>query len=212
VVEGSNGFPADVGFDLATGWGTPVGEILVPALAAAPPGSCAPVFTCTIPAGPRSDGCLLQWLLPDVLLEIGSKGTPTRTQRCRDGDTCDADGIVNKSCTINVALCTNLVDPRLLKREGGRACVPGALGTPRIVRPRLTSGPVGSANRRRLEASLAALPQSPLTVRDACTTQTTVEIPVPNGSSFGTAVLRASVPARGRSVHAKVMVVCERSL
>jgi hypothetical protein len=122
------------------------------------------------------------------------------------------DGIVNKSCTLDVALCTNVVDPRLRKKEGGRACAPQSLGTPRIVRPRLTSGPVGSANRRRLEASLAALPQSPLTVRDACTTPTTVEIPVPNGSSFGTAILRASVPLQGRSVPAKVMLVCERSL
>jgi hypothetical protein len=211
VVTGSNGFAAAPGFDLATGWGSPVGELVVPALAAAEPRSCEPPYTCSIPGGPRADGCLLQWLLPDVPLEIGSRGLPTRTQRCRDGDPCDLDGAVNKSCTIAVSLCFNVLDPRLRREDGRRACAPRLLGSPRIVRPRDTSGPVGVANRRRLEATLAMLP-APIKVRDACTAPTTVEIPVPIGSSFGSVVLQATVPRKRRVAKAKTTLVCERVL
>jgi hypothetical protein len=159
-----------------------------------------------------ADGCLLQWLIPEVPLDIGSRGLPTRTQRCRDGDACDLDGAVNKSCTIAASLCLNVLDPRLRTEQGLRACRPRVLGAPRIVRPRDTSGPVGVANRRRLEASLGTLPAAPISVRDSCTAPASVEIPVPIGSSFGTAALRATTQLKRRVAKAKMTLVCERAL
>lgn len=212
VTTGSNGFAAGPGFDLATGWGSPVGEVVIEALAAAEPRSCEPSYACSIPGSPFADACLLQWLLPDVSLDIGERGLPTRRQRCRDGDPCDLDGVVNKACTIAVALCLNVVDPRLRRESGGRACLPRVLGAPRIVRPRDTSGPIGVANRRRLEASLGTLPPAPIGVRDSCTAAATVEIPVPVGSSFGTTTLRATAPLKRGAARAKLTLVCERDL
>jgi len=212
VTTGSNGFAAGPGFDLATGWGSPIGEIVVPALATAERRSCEPPYTCSIPGGPLAEGCLLQWLLPDVPLEVGSGGLPLRSQRCRDGDACDLDGLVNKSCTIATALCVNVLDPRLRTKQGFRACLARTLGTPRIVRPRETAGPVGVANRRRLEASLGTLPAAPISVRDSCTAPASVEIPIPIGSSYGTLALRATAPLKRRGAKAKVTLVCERAL
>jgi len=212
VVDGSNGFAALPGFDLATGWGTPIAEQLVPALAAAGASECEPAFACTIPGASAADGCLVQWRLPGMSLAMGARDLPARRQRCRDGEACDLDGVVNKSCTIGVSLCVNVVDPRLRTKRGARACTPRPVGTPRIVRPGEASGPIGVANRRRLEESLATLPPPPIAGRDTCTAPVPVDVPVPVGSSYGTATLRVTAAQKHRPAKAKVTLVCERVL
>jgi hypothetical protein len=212
VVDGSNGFAALPGFDLATGWGTPIAEQLVPALAAAGASECEPAFACTIPGASAADGCLVQWRLPGMSLAMGARDLPARRQRCRDGEPCDLDGVVNKSCTIGVSLCVNVVDPRLRTKRGARACTPRPVGTPRIVRPGEASGPIGAANRRRLEESLATLPPPPIAGRDTCTAPVPVDVPVPVGSSYGTATLRVTAAQKHRPAKAKVTLVCERVL
>jgi hypothetical protein len=212
VADGSNGFAALPGYDLATGWGTPVAEQLVPALAAAEAPRCEPAFACTIPSAPAANGCLVQWRLPDMSLATGGRGLPTRRQRCRDGDPCDLDGIVNKSCTIGVSLCLNVVDPRLRTKRGARACTPRVLDAPRIVRPGAASGPIGEANRRRLEESLVTLPPPPIVGRETCTATVPVDVPVPVGSGYGTATLRATAAQKQRLAKAKITLVCERVL
>jgi hypothetical protein len=212
VVLGSNGFAALPGFDLATGWGSPVADVLVPQLAALGPSPCQPSFACTVPGTPAADGCLLQWQLPDVALAAGANDLPARKQRCRDGDPCDLDGVVNKSCTIAVSLCANVVDPRLVTKRGTPACEPRPITTPRIVRPGVASGPVGEANRSRLEQSLSSLPPAPVSGRETCTAAVPIEIPVPVGSSYGTATLRASTTAKRRAGKAKLTLQCTRVL
>lgn len=212
VLDGTNGFPAASGFDLATGWGTPVAERLVPALAHAAPPACEPAFACSVPGAPAADGCLLEWRLPGVTLAATAKGLPKNRQRCRDGEACDLDGLVNKSCTIAAALCVNVVDPRLRTRRDERACAPRPLNALRIARPRAASGPAGAANRARLETSLASLPPSPIAVRESCTDTIPIEVPVPIGSSFGEMTLRAAATQQQRGVRAKVTLVCERTL
>jgi hypothetical protein len=212
VVDGSNGFAALPGFDLATGWGSPIADALVPALAELGPSPCQPSFACTVPGMPAADGCLLQWQLPDVPLEAGGQELHARKQRCRDGEACDLDGLVNKSCTMRVALCANVVDPRLRTKRGLRACSPRPITTPRIVRPGATSGPIGEGNRERLEQSLEVLPPPPIAGRETCTAPVSIEVPVPVGSSYGQAVLRASTIAKRRTGKAKVTLVCERVL
>jgi hypothetical protein len=212
VLGGTNGFPAAPGFDLATGWGTPIADRLVPALAQAAPPACEPAFACSVPGTPAADGCLLEWRLPGVTLAATAKGLPKSRQRCRDGEACDLDGVVNKSCTIAAALCVNVVDPRLRTRRDERACTPRPLDALRVTRPRAASGPAGAANRARLEAGLAGLPPSPITVRESCTNTIPIEVPVPIGSSFGEMTLRAAATQRRGRVKTKVTLVCERTL
>ena len=40
-------------------------------------------------------------------------GNASNAARCRDGAPCDADGVVNDSCTFPFGVCLNVVDPRL---------------------------------------------------------------------------------------------------
>jgi hypothetical protein len=145
-------------------------------------------------------------------LATGANELPARKQRCRDGDPCDLDGLINKSCTIAVSLCANLVDPRLRTKRGTPACEPRPLTTPRITRPGAASGPVGEANRSRLEQSLSSLPPAPISERETCTAAVPIEVPVPVGSSYGTATLRASATAKRRAAKAKLTLLCERVL
>ncbi|HWP65119.1 MAG TPA: S53 family peptidase [Candidatus Limnocylindria bacterium] len=211
VVEGSNGFPALPGYDLATGWGSPMAETLVPALASAERPRCEPAWACSVPGTPQSSGCLLEWQLPGMELAVGASGLPTRKQRCRDGEPCDLDGVVNKSCTIDVALCLNLVDPRLRTKRGLRACLPRPLGTPKILRPGPASGHFGIANRGRLQEAARRFPPPPISTREACTLPVPIEVPIGVGSSYGTATLRAATGGK-RGGKAKVTLRCERVL
>src|SRR5262245_25121179 len=87
-------------------------------LLASAPGS--PVHA-LIPGGRvRASDCLAEWRVGGRSV-ASSRGT--RTLDCQDGDpSCDADGTVNGSCTMNVSVCTLQHDPSIPE------CVaPGAL-------------------------------------------------------------------------------------
>jgi hypothetical protein len=72
ITSGSNGYPATVGYDLATGWGSPTGAALINALASS--GGQQPSFT--LSATPAS-----------VTISQGSSGTSTITVTPVDGFT-----------------------------------------------------------------------------------------------------------------------------
>jgi len=59
-------------------------------------------------------GCQAQWLLQVTEPDTDKKGKPSRKQTCVDGDfRCDADGMVNHSCSFLMSPCVNVADDDL---------------------------------------------------------------------------------------------------
>src|SRR5207249_12265422 len=86
VTEGTNGgFAAGSGFDLATGWGSPIIDALSPALGGGG-GPCLPESECLVPGtgGPRRS-CAAQWLGEATPLGPRPAGIPRLRQLCRVG-------------------------------------------------------------------------------------------------------------------------------
>lgn len=186
-LDGSIGFAAATGFDLATGWGTP----LVDALAAGleDPGVCEPMAACLVPgAGSKRNACAAEWLVE--MRDLATRdGLPRAAQTCRDGDPgCDADGAPDGRCTVNVALCLNVFDlrPALLDGRGLPACEPGLVRRVRLEAPAATGTLLAAENRAALLAALGALPELPTRLRAACTATVPVIVPVRDRPGGGT--------------------------
>lgn len=59
-------------------------------------------------------GCQAEWLVQVVDPDTDKKGKPTQKQKCIDGDfRCDADGLINDSCSILMSPCFNVPDDDL---------------------------------------------------------------------------------------------------
>jgi kumamolisin len=200
VLAGSNGYPASEGFDLATGLGSPLAEPFTAALAAAT-SACEPLWPCLVPGRPLRRACLAGWKVSATPLATRRDGVPKRVQTCRDGaPSCDLDGLADGRCVLEVSLCLNGADPRL------SGCAGQAVDRVRLRAP--ARGGAGAADRARLEASLARLPDLPTDLREACGAPARVEIPLGRRGRAGRRVLRASVRSGGRGSRAVVKLKC----
>lgn len=211
VTSGSNGFPAHAGFDLATGWGSPIADAFADGLADVPAGACDQDLDCMVPgAGGRRRSCLGEWLVEHAdLARTAARGsyptgTPAAAQTCRDGEAaCDADGTADGTCTIRVALCVSVADARARDRRGRLRCVPRPARNVRLVVPRPgDTEPAAASNRQALTAAIGQLPAEPAGLRDACTASVPVSVPV--GTRM---LLKARVQAGGGAV-ARVTLGC----
>jgi hypothetical protein len=194
VVLGDNGgFLATPGFDLATGWGSPLGGPLAEALGT--PGLCEPAIGCLVPArGARRRACAGEWLVEQTVFDA-QRGLPGPRQTCTDGDPgCDADGRADGRCTVNVALCLNVFDFRILTSRGIPACQPGAVRGIRLVSPRARRhDAIARANRAALAQALAGLPDFPIVLDAACTATVPIVVPVETQGTTGRQRLHAAV-------------------
>jgi hypothetical protein len=206
VTRGSNGYPATAGFDLASGWGTPLASALVEALATAPAEPCDTPLACFVPGtGGRRRRCLGGWVVEHTALRRSGRGIPRRRQVCRDGDpACDADGRVDGRCVVRVAMCANVFDARDPAPDGLSHCTTRPLRRVELLTPR----PRGTGERglaaADLEGALASLPL-PDDRAGACTATVPVAVPVGPGGLR----LVARVRAQGARTRAAVRLVCE---
>jgi len=208
-LDGGLGFAAATGFDLATGWGTPLSDALAAALAG--PGRCEPLMDCLVPgAGSPRRRCAGEWLveMPDLAMR---RGLPQALQVCRDGDpSCDVDATRDGRCTVNVALCLNVFDPRpaLLDRRGLPACEPGLVRDVRLRAPEASARtPYAAENRAALLDALGALPELPTRLRAACTATVPVIVPLEGEGGRGTRLV-ARVGRRVGSATARLKLRC----
>jgi len=206
VTAGSNGiFAAGPGFDLATGWGSPI----VDALAAAVPHAavCDQIESCVVPAnGGRRRACTGEWLIEGSALARRRRGgIPLARQKCRDGDpACDADGTADGRCTIPVALCVNVVDARRTFAGHHPACEPGSIRRIRVLAP----SRAGDANRAAVGAAIAGLPELPLGLRDACSQTVPIVVPAHAGRHPGRVRLAVRVTGSEATVTARATLLC----
>ncbi len=214
VVTGENGFPATPGFDLATGWGSPIADRLAAAIVATADGPCEPGLDCLVPApGPVNRSCLGQWLVELDEPQRNARGIPVRRQTCRDGDpACDRDGQIDGRCTVNVALCANVFDVRSLGRDGLPRCPTGEIRGVRLLQPG-TRGRVATRVRagQDLGSAFRALPALPSMLDGICTARVPVEVPLRGDGRPGRLTLRARVRgAGGTQARPSVTLVCEK--
>jgi kumamolisin len=191
---GTISFAAGPGFDLASGWGTPIADALAAAVGS--PGRCEPAVGCLVPArGRRRRACIGEWLVEQSVFATRGE-LPHSEQTCRDGDPqCDVDGTADGRCTINVALCVNAIDFRLVRstRRGTTlACRPTRVRAIRLRSPRSRT-PLDSANRAALDDALGALPALPTDLANACTATVPVVVPVAGPEGPGRTRLRARI-------------------
>jgi hypothetical protein len=213
AVQGGPGFAAGPGFDLATGWGTPLVGPLAAALGG--PGRCEPELACLVPApGPRRQACAAEWLVEHATAP-GSRALPPASVVCRDGDPqCDADGSIDGQCTVNVGLCLNVLDtrPAMLDRQGFPACEPAGARGVTLVGPRGdASDPFARSNRAAFAAALDGLPTFSTTLRTACTTTVPLRVPVRPAGSRRTTRLRAQVARAGGNTSTRLRLRCTAS-
>jgi hypothetical protein len=212
VVSGNNGYPAGPGFDLASGWGSPVADRLVTALGDEPADTCEPGIDCLVPApGPVQRRCLGQWLVDMDGLARGRNGAPRRRQMCRDGDpSCDTDGQADGHCTIDVALCLNVFDVRAIGRDGLPRCPTTEIRGVRLLSPG-RSGRVSTRTRagEDLGTAFRALPALPTLLDGACTARVPVVVPLHESGRPGRLTLRARVRGANGAARPAVTLVCE---
>ena len=120
---------------------------------------------------------------------------PRIRQVCRDGDpACDADGVADGQCTVNVALCLNVLDERFLGSRGAATCQPDVVGRVSLAAPGVSRRRAAvTADRRALRAAIRALPQLPTALRNECTATVPVVVPAGPDAAPGRVRLRASV-------------------
>src|SRR5437763_2799821 len=83
-------------------------------------------------AGPTTTDCFIGW-----------SGLPALTASCTDGDSCDADGKADGTCTFPLSACVNV--------PGVAGCAPGSLDGAPTVKPSSTP------TAQQLASALAAL-------------------------------------------------------
>ena len=211
VTEGTNGlFAAGPGFDLATGWGSPIIDALAAALGGGS-GPCVPESDCLVPGtGGRARSCAGEWLVEATSLARRPSGVPRIRQACRDGDpACDADGTVDGQCTVNVALCLNVLDERFLDSNGGAVCRPDVVGPVGLLAPFASRRrPVLTDDRRALRAAIRALAELPTARRGECTATVPVVVPAGTDARPGRVRLSASVTGSRASSVARATLLC----
>jgi subtilase family serine protease len=212
ITQGSNGFPAGVGFDLATGWGAPLIDALAANLQAGR--VCDTTIDCLVPGrGSAHDACAGEWLVEHRALATNRRGLPRAVQSCRDGDfACDADGTADGRCTFNVALCLNVFDFRRLVHRGQLVvprCSPGRVKRVHLLAPKASLTSIQqNENRDTLLTAIASLPDLPTGFVSVCSATVPVIVPLPGPGSKGRLTLRTRVTG-SRSTTAKVTLRCK---
>jgi len=203
------GFAAGPGYDLASGWGVPIAEPLAAAIGI--PGRCEAPIACLVPGGGTANGCAGEWLLEWDRFTVRGNGVPSGRQRCRDGDpACDADGNADGRCTFRVALCLNVYDFRVLRRDrSAPRCPRRRIRGVQLVEPKPSAAdPLAADNHRTLAAALGALPAFPTRLENACTASVPLVVPLRDGRA-GRTRLRARIrTSRGR-VTSRITLFCD---
>jgi hypothetical protein len=206
-----DGFLAGPGFDLASGWGAPLAAPLAEALGS--PGRCEPAVGCQIPArGGRRHACTGEWLVEQGVFAT-RRGLPRPTQTCRDGDPhCDVDGTPDGRCTINVALCLNTVDFRLVRSTLAGTELACRLARVRHVRLRSPRerrrAPLDAVNETTLRAAIDALDPLPTDLAGGCTATVPIVVPVDGPEGPGKTRLRARIIHSRGATSARVTLRC----
>jgi hypothetical protein len=212
AVAGSGGFAAGPGFDLATGWGTPMADALADALTG--PGICEPDLACMVPArGSRRKACRAEWLVERGAPQERAGDVLRVRQTCRDGDPeCDTDATADGRCVLNVALCLNVFDYRehFLGAQQLPVCDPTLLRHSRLtsVQGSGRRDARRTTNRRALQAAIRDLPL-PGSLQHACTATVPVEVPIPTGRAHGHLSLTARTAQGSGAITARVKLRCE---
>jgi hypothetical protein len=211
LTEGSNGFAAGPGFDLATGLGSPLVSALGNAVGSVPRGPCDIDLDCMVPApGSRRRKCFGEWRLDQSAIARTANGIPRSRQICRDGDpSCDLDGVADGRCTVSVALCLNVFDFRYVRR-GATVCRTGEAQAVGLVVPRPSArDPAAAESARALGAALtASFTDLPTQRQTVCTAPVPLALPLRAGHRPGHLRLRARVASSGGTVSPRVTLVC----
>jgi hypothetical protein len=162
---------------------------------------CDPTFY--VPGGgPAGPECLAEWRVTNASGRPGVDGRAPVRQRCKDGDGgCDAD-VIDGTCSVTIAVCTNRNDARLAR--GGRPCRRAPIESWSLVAPALGAGDVDVSG---LLAAVARLGTSstaestvtfapPLDEDERCTEAVTLVVPT-RGRRAGTLALRARTVGSG---------------
>lgn len=157
--------------------------------------------------GDPATDCMAEWSIRNPLNEpwLDRRGVTNFKQECTDGDpTCDFDGSTNGVCALDVAVCLNLTDVRLVDPDTGlTACTPGSVATWQIKKPFPDSiKPYESANALAMRDAVAAL--TPHTISGPHQDVVTFNAAVTTGETCTSAV-RVNVPLRAPGKRGKAV-------
>jgi hypothetical protein len=162
--------------------------------------------------GSPATDCMAEWGVRNPLNDpwLDRNGLTNFKQQCTDGDaTCDLDGSANGVCAMDVSICLNVPDARLVDPDtGAAACTPGSIDVWLLKKPFPDSvKPYEAPNALALRAAVAALAPnsiygrhqevliftSPLAGAETCTAPVRVEVPLKAPGRKGKAVLKMQV-------------------
>lgn len=176
--------------------------------------------------GSAAKDCFSEWSLNNPLNTpfFDNKGLPAFKQSCRDGDgACDHDGVADGDCEIQIAICLNVDDPRLVDQNGAPACLPTAVDVWLLKKPRPDSTkPIDAANAVALRDAVAALGSNTVggdhqevltfapavSAGDHCSEPTTITVPRKPSGRAGKATLKMQSIANGAKDSDKLKLTC----
>src|SRR5579871_292350 len=172
----------------------------------------------TLPGRPTPvEGCYLEWQVRNPNGAV-SKGFPSRTQTCIDGDpACDADGLNDGGCSFQVETCLHVPDARL------PSCVLYGLQSVNLRRPNAVSpaDAVDAANAATLAGALETTPvellsgstvlqaNPPTLAINACSPLVTLRVPRAKGKSGQRSFTLAATAVDGKAMRSNHLhLVC----
>lgn len=112
-------------------------------------------WSCLPGAGTARTDCFSEWLVRSdtVLSEPRQKGRVS----CRDGSSCDADGVADGVCRFTLGLCFAVADPRLVDRQGAPACNVDDLTAFQLLSPGFRRAAIDSVDRSNAQSLLTTV-------------------------------------------------------
>src|SRR5262249_8563852 len=119
-------------------------------------------------------------------------------------------GVADGTCTMEVALCTNVFDLRVTGRDGLPRCRTGSVRQVRALPP----GGGGSRQARRqglrnLRAPFPAPPETPASVDRRCSAPRAIRVPLRARGGPGRIAVRAAVRRSRETVRPRLTLICE---
>jgi hypothetical protein len=141
-----------------------------------------------------------------------------------DGDpSCDGDGLANGVCEVEVSVCLNVEDPRLVDDLGAPACTASAVDRWILKKPKPDSTkPTEAPNAIAIRDAVAALAAgsiggahqevvtfaASLAAADTCTAPVAIQVPLKSPTRMGKAVLRMQSVAGALRDNDKLKITC----
>jgi photosystem II stability/assembly factor-like uncharacterized protein len=177
--------------------------------------------------GDPATDCMAEWGVRNPLNDpwLDRKGLTNFKQECTDGDpTCDLDGSANGVCAVDVTVCLNVPDVRLVDPDTSLpACTPGSIGSWQLKKPFPDSiKPFEAPNAVALRDAVAALAANtisgshqevvtfgaPLATAETCTAPVRVQVPLKAPGKKGKAVFKMQVRSGTTKDTDKIVVRC----